>query len=242
MDLLFVRELLGGLYTGQPRGIEALPDGQRRGLNTQAYTTSEIRRIARVALEAARSRRGEVTSIDKANVLESGTLWREEVQALRDAEYRDVELRHMYVDTCAFEIVHAPRQFDVLLADNMFGDILSDAAANIAGSSGMLPSAALGEPATNGRRRAFYEPLHGGTAHSAGQDKANPIGAILCFALALEMSFARTADSRLLHAAVDAALESGVRPADVAPPGSPSASTSRMGDAILAELERAAAT
>src|SRR5690606_1412854 len=144
VDMMIVRELVGGIYFGQPRGVETLPDGQRRGVNTQVYTTSEILRIAEVAFELARKRRGKVTSDDKANVMESGQMWREEVQAYRDKTYPEVELNHMYVDNCSMQIIRNPRQFDVLLTDNIFGDILSDCASVITGSLGMLPSASLG--------------------------------------------------------------------------------------------------
>lgn len=237
VDILFVRECAGGIYVHGPRGIDTLADGQRRAVNTQVYTTPEIQRIARVAFEMARRRRRRVTSIDKANAMESGTLWREDVQALRDSEYGDVELRHVYVDDCAYQLAREPRQFDVALADNMFGDILSDGAANIAGSPGMLPSVSLGEADAAGRRRALYEPLHSAGTDIAGQGKANPVGAILCFALALEMTFDRSADARLLRSAVDAALESGAHPVDVATCSQNAVSTSGMGDAILAALE-----
>ena len=209
VDFVIVRELIGGIYFGKPRGIETLPDGQRRGFNTQTYTTSEIRRIARFAFELARSRRRQVCSVDKANVMEAGVLWREEVQALRDAEFPDIELRHLYVDNCAMQLTRAPAQFDVIVTDNMFGDILSDCAAMAAGSLGMLPSASLGPADAGGRRAALYEPVHGSAPDIAGKGIANPLGAILSVAMMLRLSFGRADDAALLERAVRAALERG---------------------------------
>jgi len=240
VDFIIVRELIGGIYFGQPRGIETLPDGQRRGFNTQTYTSSEIRRIARFAFELARSRRSRVCSVDKANVMEAGVLWREEVQALRDAEFSDVELRHLYVDNCAMQLVRAPSQFDVVVTDNIFGDILSDCAAMAAGSLGMLPSASLGPVDQSGRRAALYEPVHGSAPDIAGRGIANPLGAILSVAMMLRLSFARADDAALLEHAVGAALANGARTADICEPGKPTISCSQMGDAVLRELERLA--
>src|SRR3546814_608664 len=179
VDLMIVRELTGGIYFGEPRGIERLPDGRRRGVNTEVYTTDQIERVARVAFELARTRRLRVCSVDKANVMESGVLWREEVQRLRDSEYDDVELSHFYVDNCAMQIVRDPRQFDVLLTNNLFGDILSDCAAMISGSLGMLPSASLSAAEKNGHRNALYEPVHGSAPDIAGRGIANPLGSLL---------------------------------------------------------------
>jgi len=240
VDLVMVRELNGGIYFGEPRGIERLPDGRRRGVNTQVYTSSEIQRIGRVAFELARGRGRRVTSVDKANVMESGALWREEMQALRDSEYPEIALDHLYVDNCAMQLIRAPRQFDVLVTDNLFGDILSDCAAMIAGSLGMLPSASLSAPGPEGRRRAFYEPVHGSAPDIAGQNKANPIGAILSVGMALELSFGRKDHAGLLEAAVEAALAAEQRTADIAQPGMTPLSTSGMGDAILGALDRLA--
>jgi 3-isopropylmalate dehydrogenase len=236
VDFVIVRELAGGIYFGEPRDIENLPDGERRGTNTQAYTSSEIRRIARFAFELARSRRGEVTSVDKANVMESGQLWREEVAALHAAEFEDVALRNMYVDNCAMQLVREPKQFDVIVTDNMFGDILSDCAAMAVGSLGMLPSASLG-PLENSRRRALYEPVHGSAPDIAGQNIANPLGAILSLALALRLSLDRPDDAGLLEAAVGDALDAGARTRDIAEPGAPFVSCTGMGDAVLAALD-----
>jgi 3-isopropylmalate dehydrogenase len=237
VDLIVVRELIGGIYFGEPRGLERLPDGQRRGINTQTYTTSEIRRIGTVAFDLARTRRGRVTSVDKANVMESGALWREEMETLRAERYSDVELNHQYVDNCSMQLVRAPRQFDVLVTDNLFGDILSDCASMITGSLGMLPSASLSATGPDGRRRAFYEPVHGSAPDIAGQDKANPLAAILSFGMALELSFGRRDDARLLEQAVELAV-SEKRTADLAEAGMPTVSTTGMGDAVLTALER----
>jgi len=237
VDMVIVRELTGGIYFGEPRGIEDLPDGRRRGINTQVYTTDEVERVARVAFELARGRRGRVCSVDKANVMESGQMWREEVQRLHDAEYPDVELWHYYVDNCAMQIVRDPRQFDVILTDNIFGDILSDCAAMITGSLGMLPSASLSAPGPTGRRHALYEPVHGSAPDIAGRGIANPLGAILSVGMALRHSLASPGDADLLDAAVTEAL-AGCRTADIAAPGMAPVSTAAMGDAVLAALER----
>ncbi len=241
LDLMIVRELTGGVYFGWPRGIETLPDGTRRGVNTQVYTTPEIRRVARVAFELARLRRNRVCSVEKANVMESGALWREEVQALRDAEYPDVELGHMYADNCAMQLVRQPKQFDVIVTDNLFGDLLSDCAAMLTGSLGMLPSASLGAPDATGRRRALYEPVHGSAPDIAGKDLANPLATILSFAMLLRYSFNLAEEAVLLDRAVERVLAAGVRTADIAAPGAARVSTTGMGDAVLRELDRAAA-
>src|SRR5512135_2015129 len=175
LDIMIVRELTGGVYFGEPRGIEKLPDGSRRGINTQVYTTEEIRRVARVAFDLARKRNNRVTSVEKSNVMESGLLWREEVTFVQAKEYPDVELAHMYADNCAMQLVRNPKQFDVIVPDNLFGDVLSDCAAMLTGSLGMLPSASLGAVDETGRRRALYEPVHGSAPDIAGRDLANPI-------------------------------------------------------------------
>jgi 3-isopropylmalate dehydrogenase len=236
VDLIIVRELAGGIYFGEPRGIECAPDGERRGFNTQTYTSSEIRRIARFAFELARSRRSHVTSVDKANVMESSQLWREEVEALHTGEFNDVVLRHMYVDNCAMQLVRDPRQFDVIVTCNMFGDILSDCAAMAVGSLGMLPSASLG-PLENGRRRALYEPVHGSAPDIAGQGIANPLGAILSLAMAFRLSLNRSKDADLLEAAVSDALDGGARTRDIAEPGLSVVSCAEMGSAVLSALQ-----
>lgn len=238
VDLVIVRELTGGIYFGQPRDIELLPDGQRRGINTQVYTTSEIRRIARFAFELARSRRRRLCSVDKANVMESSVLWREEVQKMHDEEFPDVELSHMYIDNAAMQVVRRPGQFDVVLTDNIFGDILSDCAAMAAGSLGMLPSASVGPMLANGRRRGFYEPVHGSAPDIAGRGIANPLGSILSLAMALRVSLGRDGDAALLDSAVETALAAGARTADIAEEGLPVLSCTEMGDAVLTQLDR----
>ena len=240
VNFIIVRELIGGIYFGKPRGIETLPNGERRGFNTQTYTSSEIRRIARFAFELARTRRSQVCSVDKANVMEAGVLWREEVQALRDAEFPDIALRHLYVDNCAMQLVRAPAQFDVIVTDNIFGDILSDCAAMAAGSLGMLPSASLGPAAAGGRRAALYEPVHGSAPDIAGRGIANPLGAILSVAMMLRLSLARADDAALLERAVGSALDGGARTADICEPGKSPVSTREMGAAVLRQLERLA--
>jgi len=240
LDLMIVRELTGGVYFGSPRGIETLPDGSRRGINTQVYTTAEIVRVARVAFELARKRNRKLCSVEKANVMESGVLWREEVTKLH-AEYKDVELSHMYADNCAMQLVRYPKQFDVIVTDNLFGDLLSDCAAMLTGSLGMLPSASLGAPDATGRRKALYEPVHGSAPDIAGKDLANPLAALLSFAMMLRYSFDLSADADLIDRAVQEVLSSGVRTGDIATPGSSKVSTTTMGDAVLTALDRLAA-
>ena len=239
VDLVIVRELTGGMYFGEPRGIETLPDGSRRGVNTHVYTSDEIRRVARAAFELARSRRKKLCSVDKSNVMEAGILWREEVQRVHNAEFPDIALSHMLVDNCAMQLARAPRQFDVILTDNLFGDILSDAGAMIMGSLGMLPSASLGAADAQGRRRALYEPVHGSAPDIAGKCIANPLGAILSLAMALRLSFKLPHEARLVEDAVAAALADGARTADLlGEAGGQAISTVAMGDAVLAALER----
>jgi 3-isopropylmalate dehydrogenase len=237
LDLMIVRELTGGVYFGQPRGIETLPDGTRRGVNTQVYTTGEIIRVARVAFELARRRRNKLCSVEKANVMESGVLWREEVTKLHAAEYPDVELSHMYADNCAMQLVRLPKQFDVIVTDNLFGDLLSDCAAMLTGSLGMLPSASLGSPDAAGRRRALYEPVHGSAPDIAGKDLANPLATLLSLAMMLRYSFDLPDDAALIERAVEAVLAQGIRTGDIATPGATKVSTSGMGDAVLKQLD-----
>ncbi len=240
LDLMIVRELTGGVYFGSPRGIETLPDGSRRGINTQVYTTAEIVRVARVAFELARKRNRKLCSVEKANVMESGVLWREEVTKLH-AEYKDVELSHMYADNCAMQLVRYPKQFDVIVTDNLFGDLLSDCAAMLTGSLGMLPSASLGAPDATGRRKALYEPVHGSAPDIAGKDLANPLAALLSFSMMLRYSFDLGDDADLIDKAVQEVLSAGVRTGDIATPGSSKVSTAAMGDAVLKALDRLAA-
>lgn len=228
LDILFVRELVGGVYFGQPRGIETLASGERRGFNTQSYTTSEIRRVAVTAFELARGRTSRVCSVEKANVMESGLLWREEVQKLRDEAYPDIELSHMYADNCAMQLVKTPKQFDVILTDNLFGDLLSDLAAMSTGSLGMLPSAAIGKAGSPG----LYEPIHGSAPDIAGQGIANPCASILSLAMALRHSLGSADAADRVEAAVEAALDAGARSRDLGG----ALSTREMGDAILSKL------
>jgi 3-isopropylmalate dehydrogenase len=241
LDIMIIRELTGGIYFGEPRGVTTLPDGQRRGINTQVYTTNEIVRVARVAFELARKRRNKVTSVEKANVMESGELWREEVQKLHDAEYADVELAHMYADNCAMQLVRNPKQFDVIVTDNLFGDILSDCAAMLTGSLGMLPSASLGAPDASGRRRALYEPVHGSAPDIAGKGIANPLACLCSFSMMLRYSFDLKDEADLVDNAVTRILDQGIRTGDIAQPGMKTVTTTEMADALLKELDRAAA-
>jgi 3-isopropylmalate dehydrogenase len=228
LDFMIVRELTGGIYFGEPRYIEDLPGGGKRAVDTQVYTTAEIERVARVAFELARGRRNKVTSAEKSNVMDSGLLWREVVTDLHKREYADVELEHILADNAAMQIVKNPRQFDVMVTDNLFGDILSDAAAQLTGSLGMLPSAALGAPGTPG----LYEPIHGSAPDIAGKGIANPLAAILSFEMALRWSLGRPDLADRLFAAVSGALEDGARTPDLGG----KLTTREMGEAVLAQL------
>jgi 3-isopropylmalate dehydrogenase len=238
LDIMIVRELTGGVYFGEPRGIEDLGGGERRAVNTQVYTSSEIRRVAAVGFELARKRKNRVCSAEKANVMESGVLWRQEVSELHKRSFSDVELSHIYADNCAMQLVRNPKQFDVIVTDNLFGDILSDEAAMLTGSLGMLPSASLGAADETGRRKALYEPVHGSAPDIAGQGKANPIACLLSFSMMLRYSFDLGAEADLIERAVEAVLEEGVRTADVVSEGTTAVSTGAMGDAVLAALDR----
>jgi 3-isopropylmalate dehydrogenase len=237
LDIMIVRELTGGVYFGEPRGIETLPDGSRRGFNTQVYTTAEIERVARVAFELARRRQSKVCSVEKANVMESGVLWREEVQKLHDAEFTDVALSHMYADNCAMQLVRHPNQFDVIVTDNLFGDVLSDCAAMLTGSLGMLPSASLGAADAAGRRKALYEPVHGSAPDIAGKGIANPLASILSLSMMLRYSFGLGDAADQVERAVRKALEDGARTGDIFEPGTQRVSTVEMGDAVLRALD-----
>ncbi len=236
LDIVIVRELTSGSYFGEPRGIFE-ENGQRVGINTQRYTEAEIDRVARSAFELARRRGNKVCSMEKANVMESGILWRDVVEAVHKADYADVELSHMYADNGAMQLVRAPKQFDVIVTDNLFGDILSDCAAMLTGSLGMLPSASLGAPMENGRPKAMYEPVHGSAPDITGQGIANPSACILSFAMALRYSFDQGAEADRLEKAVETVLGNGVRTADLmqAEGGTPT-STEGMGDAIIDAL------
>ena len=237
LDIMIVRELTSGVYFGEPRGI--FTEGNERvGVNTQRYTESEIARVARSAFELARRRGNKVCSMEKANVMESGVLWRQVVQEVHDREYPDVELSHMYADAGAMQLTRWPKQFDVIVTDNLFGDLLSDLAAMLTGSLGMLPSASLGAPMDNGRPKALYEPVHGSAPDIAGQGKANPIACILSFAMALRYSFDKGEEAARLEAAVQKVLADGLRTADLmGPDGGTPVSTAGMGDAIIGALD-----
>lgn len=232
LDILIVRELTGGVYFGQPRGIEDIGNGERRGINTQVYTTSEIQRIGEVAFNLARKRDGKVTSCDKANVMESGKLWREEITALHDEKYKYITLDHMYADNCAMQLLRAPDQFDVIVTDNLFGDILSDEAAMLTGSLGMLPSASLGTPGTP----ALYEPVHGSAPDIAGQGKANPLATILSFSMGLRYSLDQGSLADQIEDAVKAVLDKGTRTSDIMAQNCTEVSTGGMGDAVIDAL------
>ena len=236
LDIMIVRESTSGVYFGEPRGIFE-EDNERVGINTQRYTESEIDRVARSAFELARRRNNKVCSMEKANVMESGILWREIVQKVHDTDYPDVELNHMYADAGAMQLCRWPKQFDVIVTDNLFGDILSDTAAMLTGSLGMLPSATLGPIMPNGRPKAMYEPVHGSAPDITGQGKANPIACILSFAMALRYSFDQGAEADRLEQAIETVLANGARTPDLmGPEGGTPITTSQMGDAILAAL------
>jgi len=236
LDLMIIRELTGGIYFGEPRGIETLPDGTRRGINTQVYTTPEIERVLRVAFDLAGKRQGRVCSVEKANVMESGELWRETAQEIHDKEFPGIELTHMYADNCAMQLVRQPKQFDVIVTDNLFGDMLSDTAAMLTGSLGMLPSASLGAADATGRRKALYEPVHGSAPDIAGENKANPLATILSYAMMLRYSFDLGDEAELVERAVTGVLDQGLRTADIMADGKEEVSTTDMGAAVVDEM------
>ncbi len=238
LDLMIVRESTGGVYFGEPRGIETLPNGERRGFDTESYATHEIERVARVAFELARKRQNRVTSVEKSNVMQSGLFWRQTVTALHQREYADVELSHMYADNCAMQLVRAPKQFDVIVTSNIFGDLLSDLASMLTGSLGMLPSATLGAVQPDGRRYALYEPIHGSAPDIAGRGIANPLAQILSFAMLLRYSFGMDEDATMIERACTNVLASGLRTADIMAPGTAKVGTNVMGESILRELEK----
>ena len=237
LDIMIVRELTGGIYFGEPRGIKLIENGERRGINTHSYTTNEIIRVARVAFELAKKRGKKVTSCDKSNVMEAGVLWREEVQSLKDKEFKDIELNHMLADNCAMQLLRNPKQFDVIVTDNLFGDILSDEASMLTGSLGLLPSAALGAKDKNGNIRSMYEPVHGSAPDIAGKGIANPIASILSFAMALKYSLNLDKEAYILENAVQEVLDEGLRTKDIISKGMKEVSTSQMGDAIISKLK-----
>jgi 3-isopropylmalate dehydrogenase len=241
LDLMIVRESTGGIYFGEPRGIETLPSGEKRGFDTESYTTSEIERVARVGFELARKRKGRVTSVEKANVMQSGLFWRQTVTALHEREFADLQLEHMYADNCAMQLVRNPRQFDVIVTSNIFGDLLSDLASMLTGSVGMLPSATLGAPDASGKRLALYEPIHGSAPDIAGKGIANPLAQLFSFAMLLRYSFGMEDDAALIEQAATNVLASGLRTADIMAPGTAKVGTNVMGESILRELDKLAA-
>jgi len=237
LDIMIVRELTGGIYFGEPRGIMPIENGERRGVNTHSYTTSEIHRVARVAFELAKKRKNTVTSCEKSNVMEAGLLWKEEVQALKDKEFKKVELKHMLADNCAMQLLKNPKQFDVIVTDNLFGDILSDEAAMLTGSLGLLPSASLGAKDENGKMKSMYEPIHGSAPDIAGKNIANPIASILSLSMALRYSLDLDVEADLIDLAVQKVLDDGLRTKDIMSSGKKEVGTSVMGDAIIAKLK-----
>ncbi len=237
LDIMFVRELTGGIYFGEPRGIKPIDNGERKGINTHIYTSSEIERVARVAFDLARKRNNKVTSCEKSNVMEAGQLWKEEVQLLHEKEFKDVELNHMLADNCAMQLVRNPKQFDVIVTDNLFGDMLSDEAAMLTGSLGLLPSASLGAKDKNGNMRSLYEPVHGSAPDIAGKGIANPIATILSFAMALKYSLDLDKEANMLEKSVQSVLDEGLRTKDILSKGTKEVSTSEIGDAIISKLQ-----
>ena len=237
LDIMIVRELTGGIYFGEPRGIKPINNGERKGINTHTYTSTEIQRVARVAFDLAKKRKNKVTSCEKSNVMEAGLLWREEVQDLHMKEYKEIKLDHMLADNCAMQLLRNPKQFDVIVTDNLFGDMLSDQASMLTGSLGLLPSASLGAKDKDGQMRAMYEPIHGSAPDIAGKGIANPIATILSFAMALRYSLDLDKQANALEKAVQDVLDDGLRTKDIISKGKKEVSTSQMGDAIISKLQ-----
>ncbi len=242
LDIIILRELTGGVYFGEPKTITDLGNGQKRAVDTQVYDTYEIERIARVGFELARKRRNKVTSMEKRNVMKTGVLWHEVVEEVHAREYQDVQLEHMLADAGGMQLVRWPKQFDVIVTDNLFGDMLSDVAAMLTGSLGMLPSASLGEldPKTK-RRKAMYEPVHGSAPDIAGKGMANPIAMLASFGMALRYSFNMGEEADRLDAAISGVLAKGLRTADIKSEGAKVVSTAEMGEAVVSELEKLSA-
>ena len=238
LDIMIVRELTGGIYFGEPRGIKPIDNGERKGVNTHTYTSSEIARVARVAFDLAKKRNNKVTSCEKSNVMEAGQLWREEVTETHKNEFKEVKLEHMLADNCAMQLLRNPKQFDVIVTDNLFGDILSDEAAMLTGSLGLLPSASLGAKDKNGNIRSMYEPVHGSAPDIAGKNLANPIATILSFSMALRYSLNLEKEAKELDTAVQSVLDMGLRTKDIYSKGNKEVSTTAMGDAIIAQLQK----
>lgn len=238
LDIMIVRELTGDLYFGEPRGVTTLADGSRQGVNTMTYNSKEVERIARVAFDLARQRGKKLCSIDKANVIETTEMWREVVTEMGVKEYSDVALSHMYVDNASMQLVRNPKQFDVMLTGNMFGDILSDTASMLTGSLGMLPSASLGAKQADGKQAALYEPIHGSAPDIAGKNIANPIATISSLAMMFKYSFGYFAEANMIEKAIENILNRGVRTADIAKSGEARVSCSEMGEKIIEELKK----
>ena len=237
LDLIILRELCGGVYFGEPKEIKIQEDGQERATDGQIYHTFEIERIARVAFELARTRKNKVTSVEKHNVMMTGLLWKKIVTRIHNEEYRDVELVHMLADNCAMQLIRNPKQFDVIVTDNLFGDILSDEAAMLTGSLGMLPSASLGAPNAEGKRKALYEPVHGSAPDIAGKDIANPIAMINSLALAFKYSLNLEGEAKKLEKAINAVLAQNIRTKDIADDHSKIVGTKEMTMLILKQME-----
>ena len=238
LDILILRELTSGVYFGKPRGISKINDNEEKAVDTQSYTTSEVERITRVAFDLAKKRNNKVTSVEKSNVMETGMFWRNIVTKLHKNEFNNVELNHMLADNCAMQLVRYPKQFDVILTDNLFGDILSDVAAMLTGSLGMLPSASLGAINEKGTRAALYEPVHGTAPDIAGQGKANPLAMIMSFAMMLKYSFDMQEDSQMIEQAVQNVLSKGLRTPDIKQGAVTIVSTSEMGQAVIDEITK----
>ncbi len=238
LDIMIVRELTGDLYFGEPRGVKTLPDGSRQGVNTMTYNSKEVERIARVSFDLAKIRGKKLCSIDKANVIETTEMWREVVTEIGQKNYPEIALSHMYVDNASMQLVRNPKQFDVMLTGNMFGDILSDTASMLTGSLGMLPSASLGAKQADGKQFALYEPIHGSAPDIAGKNIANPLATILSLAMMFKYSFGYAKEGDLIERAVENILNSGVRTVDIAKAGEARVSCSEMGDKIIQELRK----
>jgi 3-isopropylmalate dehydrogenase len=238
LDLIIVRELTAGVYFGQPRGIETLASGVRRAVDTQVYTEIEVNRVVRVAFDLAQHRTKKIHSVEKANVMETGVFWRE-IATKIGKEYPSVQLHHMYADNCAMQLVRNPKQFDIIVTDNLFGDLLSDCAAMLTGSLGMLPSASLGAPDASGRRRAMYEPVHGSAPDIAGADTANPVAMLLSFCMMLRWSYSLHEEAGIIEGAIEKLLASGMRTADVMVPNAARVSTRTFVDMLMRELDKA---
>lgn len=236
LDILILRELTSGVYFGKPRGVEKISEKEERAVDTQLYTTSEVERIGRVGFDLSKKRSNRLTSVEKANVMETGMFWRRIITDLHTREFSDVELNHMYADNCAMQLVRLPKQFDVIVTDNLFGDLLSDCAAMLTGSLGMLPSASLGSIDSKGKRPGMYEPVHGSAPDIAGQDKANPLAMILSFAMMLKYSFDMIEDAALIEQAVQNVLSKGFRTQDIKKDNQNVVNTKEMGKAVIQEL------